>query len=86
MIYMFLSNNPSSGDINSSNLPCYVCFMSVCVVLSGLFLVVLWSPAGKRLTPWQLCFVTFPNVSLSTSELRVMLAPRNWFKPSSKIF
>ena len=21
MIYMFLSNNPSSGDINSSNLP-----------------------------------------------------------------
>ena len=20
--YMFLSNNPSSGDINSSNLPC----------------------------------------------------------------
>ena len=22
MIYMFLSNNPSSGDINSSNLPC----------------------------------------------------------------
>ena len=25
MIYMFLSNNPSSGDINSSNLPCYSC-------------------------------------------------------------
>ena len=23
MIYMFLSNNPLSGDINSSNLPCY---------------------------------------------------------------
>ena len=22
MIYMFLSNNPSSGDINLSNLPC----------------------------------------------------------------
>ena len=22
MIYMFLSNNPSSGDIDSSNLPC----------------------------------------------------------------
>ena len=21
--YMFLSNNPSSGDINSSNLPCF---------------------------------------------------------------
>ena len=24
VIYMFLSNNPSSGDINSSNLPCYI--------------------------------------------------------------
>ena len=24
MIYMFLSNNPSSGDINSSNLSCLV--------------------------------------------------------------
>ena len=24
MIYMFLSNNPSSGDINSSNLSCYL--------------------------------------------------------------
>ena len=23
VIYMFLSNNPSSGDINSSNLPCW---------------------------------------------------------------
>ena len=23
MIYMFLSNNPSSGDINSSNLSCF---------------------------------------------------------------
>ena len=23
MIYMFLSNDPSSGDINSSNLSCY---------------------------------------------------------------
>ena len=22
VIYIFLSNNPSSGDINSSNLPC----------------------------------------------------------------
>ena len=24
MIYMFLSNNPSSGDIDSSNLPCFI--------------------------------------------------------------
>ena len=28
MIYMFLSNNPSSGDINSSNLPCLICNMT----------------------------------------------------------
>ena len=27
MIYMFLSNNPSSGDINSSNLSCSVMFL-----------------------------------------------------------
>ena len=33
-----------------------------------------------------MCFVTFPNVSWSTSELRARLAPWNWFKPSSKIF
>ena len=24
MIYMFLSNNPSSGDINLSNLSCFI--------------------------------------------------------------
>ena len=28
-------------------------------------------------------FATFPNVSWSTSELRVRLAPGNYFKPSS---
>ena len=27
MIYMFLSNNPSSGDINSSNLPCLTLYL-----------------------------------------------------------
>ena len=32
MIYMFLSNNPSSGDINSSNLPCF--FMICCLLLT----------------------------------------------------
>ena len=31
-------------------------------------------------------FVTFPNVSWSTSESRVRFAHLNWFKPSSKIF
>ena len=46
--------------------------MFVCVVLSCLFLEALWSPAGKGLTSWLsclLCFVTFPNVAWSTSEL-----------------
>ena len=60
--------------------------MLVCVVLSCLFLIALWSPAGKGLTSWLLCllcFVTFPNVP--TPELRTRLAPRNWFNPSSKI-
>ena len=43
MIYMFLSNNPSSGDINSSNLSCLVLVLlagytvqlsiSVCAIL-----------------------------------------------------
>ena len=62
--------------------------MLVCVVLSCMFLVALWSPNGKGLTSWQscsLCFVIFPNVSWSTSELRARLAPKNLFKPS-KIF
>ena len=40
--------------------------------------VALWSAAGKGLTSWLscvLCFVTFQNVSWSTSESRVRLAP-----------
>ena len=67
---------------------CWLCFMFGGVVLSCLFLVALWSPAGKGLTSWLLClscFVTFPNVPWSTSELRARLAPWNCFKPS-KIF
>ena len=63
--------------------------MLVCVVLSCLFLVALWSPAGNGLTSWLsglLCFVTFPNVVCFTLELGARLAPWNWFKPSSKIF
>ena len=57
---------------------CLICFMFVCVMLLCLFLEVLWSPAGKGLTSWLSCllsFVTFPNVSWSTSELRARLAP-----------
>ena len=63
--------------------------MLVCVVLVWLFLVAMWSPAGKGLTSWLsclLCFVTFPNVCRSTAEQRARLALWNWFKPSSKIF
>ena len=46
----------------------------------------LWLPAGKGPISWQLCFVTFPNLFWSTSEIRARFAPWNWFKPSSKIF
>ena len=48
------------------------------VVLLCLCFVALWSPTGKILTFWLsylLCFVTFLNVSWSTSELRARLAP-----------
>ena len=67
----------------------YHCLTLVCVVLLRLFLVALWPPAGERLMSWLLCllcFVTFPNMFWSPSELRARLAPWNWFKPSSKIF
>ena len=33
VIYLFLSNNPSSGDINSSNLPCLIWIFSLCGVM-----------------------------------------------------
>ena len=32
MIYMFLSNNPSSGDINSSNLSCFFLYFYVSTI------------------------------------------------------
>ena len=63
---------------------CFFCgsfllvMLLVCVVMSCLFFVALLSPAAKGLTSWLLCvlcFVTFPNVSWSTSEARVRLAP-----------
>ena len=54
---------------------CYLCSMLVCFVLSRLFLVAMWSPAGKGLTSWLSCFVTFPGVFLSASKLRARLAP-----------
>ena len=67
---------------------CSLYFMLVCCAVVSVH-VALWSPGGKGLTPWLwclLCFVTFPNVSWSTLELRARLAPLNWFKPSSKMF
>ena len=35
MIYMFLSNNPSSGDINSSNLSCKYIYVQLYIVSEG---------------------------------------------------
>ena len=43
-------------------------------------------PLGCRVCCVFLCVVSFPNVSLSGSELRARLALFNWFRPSSKIF
>ena len=80
---------PFQGGSSFVDRFCWLCFMLVFVVLSCLFHVALWSPAGKGLTSWLLCllcFVTFQNVPWSTSELMARLAPWNWFKPSSKIF
>ena len=59
-----------------------------CIVVSVLcsLVVTCWERADLSAIVCVLCFVTFPNVSWSTSELRVRLAPWNWFKPSSKIF
>ena len=34
---------------------CFLRFMLVCVVMSCLFFVDLWSPAGKGLTSWMSC-------------------------------
>ena len=62
--------------------------MLVCVVLA-FFLVAFWSPAGKELTSRLLClfcYVTLPNMSWSTLELGVGLAPWGWFGPSGRMF
>ena len=38
MIFMFLSYNPSSGDINSSNLSCYIMdYPNSCIILHRRF-------------------------------------------------
>ena len=63
--------------------------MFVCVMLLCLFLVALWSPAGKGLTSWLSCllsFVTFPNLCWSTSELKARLARKTGLSPPVKYF
>ena len=77
---------------------CFFCGSFLLVMLHvGVCCVVISVPCSLVVTCWKrtdllavvfklLCFVTFPNVFWSTLELRVRLAPWNWFKPSSKIF
>ena len=63
--------------------------MLVCVVMSCLFFLALWSPAGIGLTTLLshvLCFVTFPNLSWSTSESRVRLVRETGLSPHAKYF
>ena len=46
---------------------CYACFMFVFVMLSCLFLALLWSPAARTLTSWLsylLCFLVFCHFSI----------------------
>ena len=53
------------------------------------FYVALCSPAGKELTSWMLCvlcFVTFPNVSCSTSESMVSWRLETGLSPPVKYF
>ena len=58
---------------------CYLCF--VLVMLSGLFIAALWSPAGKGLTSWLLfvmsnCdFVAFPSGILGQVWFLIVLIP-----------
>ena len=75
---------------------CFFCGLFLLVMLHvGVCCAVVFAPCSLVVTCWEradllavmfVVFVTFPNVSCSTSELRVRLAPWNWFKPSSKIF
>ena len=60
---------------------CRVCFLQPCGHLLGK----VWS-LGCHVCCVSCVVSLFPNVSCSTSGLRVRLAPWNSFKPSSKIF
>ena len=58
------------GGASFADFFCLLCFMLVSVVLSCLFLVAFWSPAGKGLTSWLSCvlcclvFCHFPKCVL----------------------
>ena len=58
MIYMFLSNNPSSGDINSSNLSC--CSMHFCLMFMYVGIVLGYSSSGVYLETFPVVFSYFP--------------------------
>ena len=50
---------------------CYLCFLFV--MLSCLFIAVLWSPGGKGLASWlscMLCFIVFLSLSHVVSMVR----------------
>ena len=49
--------------------------MLVCIVLSCLFLVELWSPVGKGLTSWLFCLLTE----------RCTLLPKPGFRVSDRV-
>ena len=56
---------------------CYLCCMVFFNMLPFLFLVALWSAAGKGLTSWSccvLCFVTFPWYSVPLSSVLLYIA------------
>ena len=57
----------------------------LCGRVSCSLVVTCWERTGLFAFVFVL-FVTFPIVSWSTSEVRAILAPRKWFKPSSKNF
>ena len=61
------------------------CWRVLCSRVPCSYVVTCWKRADLLALVFVV-FYTFPNVSWSTSEFRVRLAPWNWFKPSSKIF
>ena len=69
MIYMFLSNNPSSGDINSSNLSCSNIFCNLNII-KGLWLQLSYA---ESLTYNNTLLLDIEGFKLSTGFLRVVM-------------